>query len=98
MTSSAMLCELPSVDAGGGWLIFALPPAEVAVHSAELPSHELYLMCDDLDVTISDLTTAGATFGPIHEERWGAIATMTMPGGGQLSIYQPSHPSPILPG
>jgi hypothetical protein len=89
--------HLPAVDAGGGWLIFALPPAEVAVHPADQSSHELYLMCDELTATIADLTAIGATFGPIHQERWGAVATMTIPGGAQLSIYQPSHPSPILP-
>jgi catechol 2,3-dioxygenase-like lactoylglutathione lyase family enzyme len=87
--------RLRSVDAGGGWLIFALPPAELAVHPASAPSHELYLMCDDLPATIADLDGAGATFGPVREERWGRVALMTMPGGAQLSIYQPSHPSPI---
>jgi hypothetical protein len=86
-----------AVDAGGGWLIFALPPAELAVHPASTPSHELYLMCDDLAATIADLEGAGARFGPIHDERWGRVSLMTMPGGAQLSIYQPSHPSPIRP-
>jgi len=90
--------HLPAVDAGGGWLIFALPPAELAVHPAEQSSHELYLMCDDLAATMTGLIAAGATFGPIHEERWGRVATMNMPGGGQIAIYEPSHPSPILPG
>ena len=89
--------HLPSVDAGGGWLIFALPPAEVAVHPASAPSHELYLMCDDLPSTVNELESAGATFGPVHEERWGHVTLMTMPGGAQLSIYQPSHPSPTRP-
>ena len=70
--------------------------AEVAVHPAEQPSHELYLMCDDLAATIARLSDAGATFGPIRDERWGRVAVMTMPGGAQLPIYQPSHPSPIL--
>jgi catechol 2,3-dioxygenase-like lactoylglutathione lyase family enzyme len=83
-----------SVDAGGGWLIFALPPAELVVHPAEHPSHELYLMCDDLAATIEKLTGAGASFGPVNEERWGRIALMTIPGGAQLSIYEPSHPRP----
>lgn len=83
-----------SVDAGGGWLIFALPPSEVAVHPAERPGQELYLMCDDLALTMAKLTGAGATFGPVHEERWGSVAVMTMPGGAELSIYQPSHPRP----
>jgi len=88
--------KLSAVDAGGGWLIFALPPAEVAVHSAEESRHELYLMCDDLAATIARLSEAGATFGPVREERWGRISVMTMPGGAQLPIYQPSHLSPIL--
>jgi len=89
--------KLSAVDAGGGWLIFALPPTEVAVHPAQESHQELYLMCDDLAATIARLSEAGATFGPVHEERWGRVSTMTMPGGAQLPIYQPSHPSPILP-
>jgi hypothetical protein len=89
--------KLPAVDAGGGWLIFALPPAEIAVHPAQEASHELYLMCDDLAATIVHLSESGATFGPVREERWGRVSTMTIPGGAQLPIYQPSHPSPILP-
>jgi catechol 2,3-dioxygenase-like lactoylglutathione lyase family enzyme len=90
--------HLSAVDAGGGWLIFALPPAEVAVHPASQSSHELHMMCDDLAATMTELTAAGATFGPVHEERWGRAVTMTMPGGGEMAMYQPSHPSPILPG
>ena len=86
---------LASVDAGGGWLIFAPPLAEVAVHPAEHASHELYLMCDDLLATTAKLSGAGATFGPVREERWGRVTVMTIPGGTQLSIYQPSHPSPL---
>jgi hypothetical protein len=87
--------HLESVDAGGGWLIFALPPAELAVHPSSIPSHELYLMCDDLPATIADLEEDGATFGPIHQERWGRVTRMTMPGGAEISVYEPSHPSPI---
>jgi len=84
-----------SVDAGGGWLIFALPPAELAAHPTDgAVSQELYLMCDDLAATIEKLTGAGASFGPVNEERWGRIALMTIPGGAQLSIYEPSHPRP----
>ena len=89
--------KLPAVDAGSGWLIFALPPAELAVHPADESGHELYLMCDDLAATIVRLGEAGATFGPVREERWGRVSTMTMPGGAQLPVYQPAHPSPILP-
>ena len=86
--------RLPSVDAGGGWLIFALPPAEVAVHPADRASHELYLMCDDIDATTARLRDAGATFGPVRDERWGRMTVMTIPGGAQLPLYQPSHPTP----
>ena len=88
---------LASVDAGGGWLIFALPPAEVAVHPSDEERHELYLMCDDLEATIARLEAAGATFDPVHAERWGRIAVMTMPGGARLPVYQPQHASPVLP-
>jgi catechol 2,3-dioxygenase-like lactoylglutathione lyase family enzyme len=85
-----------SVDAGGGWLIFALPPAEVAVHPANEERHELYLMCDDLEATVARLEHAGARFDPVQAERWGRISVMTMPGGTRLPIYQPQHASPIL--
>jgi len=79
----------------GGWLIFALPPAEVAVHLAEHPSHELYLMCDDPGGTMAKLTGAGATFGRSTKSAGGGSRSMTIPGGAQLSIYQPLHASPI---
>ncbi|HTS15824.1 MAG TPA: hypothetical protein VMH24_09145 [Candidatus Sulfotelmatobacter sp.] len=83
---------LRSVDAGGGWLIFALPPAEVAVHGADEERHELYLMCDDLDAAMTRLEAAGATFDPVRAERWGRTTVMTIPGGTRLPLYQPSHP------
>ena len=86
---------LTHVDSGGGWLIFALPPAELAVHPGSDAHHEVYLMCDDIDATILDLTAKGAAFGPIHEERWGRLAVMTIPGGADLPIYQPLHVSPV---
>jgi catechol 2,3-dioxygenase-like lactoylglutathione lyase family enzyme len=85
---------LRSVDAGGGWLIFALPPAEVAVHPGE-PRHELYLMCDDLDATLAELAAKGAeTTGEVHEERWGRVTAIRIPGGGELGLYEPHHPRP----
>ena len=85
---------LRSVDAGGGWLIFALPPAEVAVHPGE-PRHELYLMCDDLDATVAELAARGAeTTGEVHEERWGRVTAIRIPGGGELGLYEPRHPRP----
>jgi len=88
--------EFPSVDAGGGWLIFALPPAELAVHPAEgVPRHELYLMCDDITATIEDLKRKGADIaGPVSDQRWGRISTLTLPGGTELGLYEPRHPRP----
>ena len=82
-----------SVDAGHGWLIFALPPAEVAFHPAAESHHELYLMCDDLETTMADLQGKGVVFkGPIDDLRWGRLAHLELPGGGTLGIYQPKHP------
>jgi len=84
----------PHVDAGHGWLIFQLPPAEVAVHPADAgPGHELYLMCDDIHATIADLTAKGAgVSAEVSEQRWGIVATITLPSGSPLSLYQPRHP------
>ena len=86
---------LESVDAGGGWLIFGLPPAEVAVHPGESDWQQLYLMCDDLEATLEELRGKGVHVKPeIQQQRWGRLATIVLPGGGELSIYQPSHPRP----
>jgi catechol 2,3-dioxygenase-like lactoylglutathione lyase family enzyme len=84
----------PHVDAGHGWLIFKLPPAEVAVHPAETAtSHELYLMCDDIEATVAGLAARGVTVAPeLARQRWGIIATITLPSGAPLSLYQPLHP------
>jgi catechol 2,3-dioxygenase-like lactoylglutathione lyase family enzyme len=85
-----------NVDAGGGWLIFALPPAEVAVHPADGPSHGLSLMCDDLGATMAELRDKGVEFkGEPHEERWGVVATMVLPGGLEVLLYEPRHPTAI---
>lgn len=83
-----------TVDAGGGWLILALPPAEIAVHPADgPPHHELYLLCDDIDATYAELTGRGvAVEGGISDQRWGRLMTIRLPGGGPLGIYQPRHP------
>jgi len=88
--------ELPSVDAGHGWLIFALPPAEVAVHPSEGPGrHELYLMCDDIRATVDELRTKDVQISrPITEERWGLVTAIRLPDGGELGLYEPRHPSP----
>ncbi|WP_236792651.1 VOC family protein [Amycolatopsis sp. GM8] len=82
----------PHVDAGGGWLIFKLPPAEAAVHPAGAPSSELYFMCDDLDVTMAELSGRGVSFaGPVTEERWGRVTRLHLPGGGEVGLYEPRH-------
>ena len=88
--------KLPSVDAGHGWLIFALPPAEVAAHATDgAGHHELYLMCDDIHATVAELEGKGVEFScPIAEERWGSVTTIALPGGGELGLYEPKHPSP----
>ena len=89
--------NLPAVDAGDGWLIFALPPAELAAHpTAGDVSHELYLMCDDLESTVADLRGKGAEFvdGP-SEHDWGTLVSLRVPGGGTLALYQPKHASPL---
>jgi catechol 2,3-dioxygenase-like lactoylglutathione lyase family enzyme len=85
----------PSVDAGHGWLIFALPPAELAVHPADAGAHELYLMCDDLRSEMAGLAAKGVEFSEIEEARWGSVVKLRLPGGGQVGLYQPRHPSPI---
>lgn len=84
---------LPSVDAGGGWLIFKMPPAELGVHPAGAPSHELYLMCDDIGATVADLTARGVEFSaPVTDQGFGLMTTMTIPGGGSIGLYEPRHP------
>jgi predicted enzyme related to lactoylglutathione lyase len=88
---------LRSVDAGGGWLIFALPPAELAVHPAEpgTESHELYLLCEDIDATVTELEGKRVHVErPFVDQPWGRLAYMHLPGGGRLGIYQPRHPQP----
>jgi hypothetical protein len=90
--------KYPSVDAGHGWLIFALPPAELAVHpSEENGTHELYLMCDDVAGVVSEMRQLGVACSAIDEQRWGSITRITLPGGGRVGVYQPKHPSPLKP-
>jgi len=79
------------VDAGGGWLLFQLPPTELAFHPGENDHTEFYLMCDDVEVEIARLTALGRACDPIREERWGRLTRITLPGGGKLSLYQPQH-------
>jgi len=86
----------PSVDAGHGWLIFALPPSEVAVHPAEENNRpELYLMCGDLKAEIKALGEKGVRSGDVQEARWGSITKIQLPGGGEVGLYQPKHPTAL---
>jgi catechol 2,3-dioxygenase-like lactoylglutathione lyase family enzyme len=86
------------VDAGGGWLIFALPPAEVAVHPAEEASHELTLICDDLDATLRELRAKGIEIArDPRDDGWGITAVMVLPGGVEIMLYEPRHPMAIEP-
>ncbi|MBZ5573497.1 MAG: VOC family protein [Acidobacteriia bacterium] len=88
--------KFPAVDAGGGWLIFAMPGAEAAFHpSGKNDLHELYLMCDDLPAMIEALKRKKVAFSPVHEERWGSITKMMLPGGGEIGLYQPKHPTAL---
>lgn len=85
-----------SVDAGRGWLIFALPPGEVAVHPAEDETkHELYLMCDDIDVQVKELRSKGVHCEDVSNQPWGRLTYITMPSGGLLGLYEPRHPLAI---
>ncbi|MGH8862341.1 MAG: VOC family protein [Jatrophihabitantaceae bacterium] len=86
---------LDSVDAGQGWLIFAMPPSEVAVHPAETGGAELYLMCDDVATEIESLAARGVSCSAIEEARWGSITKITLPGGSAIGLYQPRHPLAI---
>ena len=84
---------LSSVDAGGGWLIFALPPAELAAHPADVGGrHELYLMCDDIQSTVAELEAKGVEFTTaVSDEGFGLMTAMKVPGAGELGLYEPRH-------
>jgi len=92
----ADVLDMPSADAGGGWLIFALPPAELAVHPTDGDSrHELYLMCDDIHATLEVLRSKGvATVRDVSDQGWGLLAAIRLPDGTEFPLYQPRHPSP----
>ncbi|MCP2335344.1 VOC family protein [Actinomadura rupiterrae] len=87
---------LPHVDAGGGWLIFRLPPAELAAHPTDgEPATELYLKCDDVTATVDDLTEKGVEFTrPITDAGWGLRTSLRLPSGAELGLYEPRHPTP----
>ncbi len=87
--------KLPSVDAGEGWLIFGLPPAEVAVHPSEKNDiHEFYLMCDDVQAFVAEMKARNVTCGPVMDRGWGVLTEVRLPGGGKLGVYQPRHARP----
>ena len=89
---------LPNVDVGGGWLIFGLPPSEVAIHPADDNGrHELYFIVDDVKAFMTAMRTRKVPCSAIHEERWGRITNVTLPGGGTIGVYEPRHPRPPAP-
>ena len=91
--------ELTHVDVGNGWLIFGLPPAEVAVHPSDKNDvDEFYLMCDDVAALIEAMQTHGISCSPVQDEGWGLLTRLTLPGGGKLGIYQPRHARPAAVG
>ncbi len=88
--------KFPSVDAGHGWLIFAMPPLEAAFHDSESNGqHELYFMCDDIAATLKDLKAQNVNVSEVSEQRWGRVASLTLPGRGKIGVYEPKHPSPL---
>jgi catechol 2,3-dioxygenase-like lactoylglutathione lyase family enzyme len=85
--------EMASVDSGGGWLIFEMPPSELAFHPTdERPTNEIYLLCDDLAAEMSRLESKGVVFSAVEEERWGMVTRFSLPGGTTIGLYQPKHP------
>jgi hypothetical protein len=87
--------KLTNVDVGDGWLIFGLPPAEVAVHPSDKNDvHEFYLMCDDVEALVAEMKKSDIACEPVQNQGWGLLTHLTLPGGGQLGIYQPRHARP----
>ena len=88
--------QFSSVDAGHGWLLFAMPPLEAAFHDSDKnDQHELFFMCDDMAATLKDLKSKRVKVSDVSEQRWGKLATLTLPGGGKIGLYEPSHPTPL---
>ena len=87
--------KMPNVDVGGGWLIFGLPPSEVAVHPSEKNDvHEFYLICENVEAFIVEMKKNGVDCGPVHTLGWGMLTQVMLPGGGKLGVYQPRHARP----
>ena len=88
--------KFSAIDAGHGWLIFAMPPLEAAFHESENnDQHELYLMCADIAATLKDLKSKSVKVSDVSEGPWGKVATLTLPGGGKVGVYEPKHPTPL---
>ena len=86
----------PAVDAGRGWLIFAAPRAEIAIHPSDGEEyHELYLMCDNLDATVAELSAKGVPISEVQERSWGRMTQLSLPSGALLGLYEPRHPTAI---
>lgn len=91
--------KLGSIDMGGGWLIFGLPPAEVAMHPSDKNDvHEFYLMCENVEDLVAELEEHGVASTPVADHGWGLVVHVTLPGGGKLGIYEPRHPRPVVVG
>ena len=88
---------LGHVDVGGGWLIFGLPPSEIAVHPGKKSAHEIYFMCEDVNAFKSFLDEQEITTSPVQDQGWGLVTTVTLPGGGELGVYEPRHARPKQP-
>jgi hypothetical protein len=87
--------ELPHIDVGDGWLVFGLPPAEVAVHPFDKNDvHEFYLMCDDVKAFIEEMKKRRIACSPVQKQSWGMLTQVSLPGGGKLGIYEPRHARP----
>ena len=91
------ILRLSNVDVGGGWLIFGLPPAELAVHPSEKNDvHEFYFMCDDVEGFVAEMRDAGISCDPVQDQGYGLLTQITLPGGGRLGVYQPRHARPKM--
>ena len=89
------ILKFPNIDIGHGWLIFGLPPSEVAIHPSDKSGlSEFYLMCSDIELFIKEMKKHKIKCSPIDEQRWGLITHLTLPGGGQLGVYEPKHARP----
>jgi hypothetical protein len=92
------ILKFPNVDVGHGWLIFGLPPSEIAVHpSPENGPQEFYLLCDDINLFVKEMLEHKITCSPIDEQRWGLLTRLTLPGGGKIGVYEPKHARPANP-